>query len=233
MGCHPKGEKEITIPTYRRSSISLNPDKMALSILTGMEPGTLEKTLILDFKDGGKYRPDGPGGMSYGEWQARMEAQLPYFLYWLLNVYTVSEALRDARYGVRYTNPTYAAELAAPTLEADNIELQEIVRVAVFSKADEDKPLETMGLSTGDVHDRIYAHYNLSRPRAGQYPELRNSKAIGALFRKWLGKAKDGEWVNLYRFRLRWREPRTSYTVYDFDQPQGDVAWKLGLDEKA
>src|SRR6516162_4023409 len=191
MGCHPKGEKEITIPTYRRSSISLNPDKMALSILTGMEPGTLEKTLILDFKDAGKYRPDGPGGMRYPEWQARMEARLPYFLYWLLNVYAVPEALRDARYGVRYTNPTYAAELAAPTLEADNIELQEIVRVAVFSKADEDKPLETMGLSAGDLHDRIYAHYDLARPRAGQYPELRNSKAIGALFRKWLGKAKD------------------------------------------
>jgi hypothetical protein len=233
MGCHPKGEKEITIPTYRRSSISLNPDKMALAILTGMEPGTLEKTLILDFKDGGKYRPDGPGGMRYGEWQERMEAQLPYFLCWLLNVYTVPEALRDARYGVRYTNPTYASELAAPTLEADNIELQDIVRVAIFRRTEDDKPLETMGLSTGDVHDRIYAYYNLSRPRAGQYPELRNSKAIGALFRKWLGKAAEEEWVNLRRFRLRRREPRTSYTVYDFDQTQGDIAWKLGLDEKA
>jgi hypothetical protein len=231
MGCHPKGEKEITIPTYRRSSISLNPDKMAMAILQGMEPGTLEKTLILDFKDGGKYRPDGPGGMRYPEWQARMEAQLPYFLYWLLTSYTVPEALFDARYGVRYTNPTYATELAAPTLEADNIELQEIVRVAVFSKADEDKPLETMGLSTGDVHDRIYALHNLSRPRAAQYPELRNSKAIGALFRKWLGNAKDGEWVNLYGFRLRWRKTRTSYTVYDFDQPQGDVARKLGVEK--
>ena len=231
MGCHPKGEKEITIPTYRRSSISLNPDKRALAILTGMEPGTLEKTLILDFKDGGKYRPDGPGGMGYEEWKEKMEAQLPYFLNWLLNVYTVPEALRDSRYGVRYTNPIYATELAAPTLEADNIELQEIVRVAVFAKTDEDKPLETMGLSTGDVHDRIYAFHNLSRPRAAQYPELRNSKAIGALFRKWLGKAAEGEWVNLYGFRLRWRKPRTSYTVYDFDRPLGDVARKLGLEK--
>jgi hypothetical protein len=231
MGCHPKGEKEITIPTYRRSSISLNPDKMALAILQGMEPGTLEKTLILDFKDDGKYRPDGPGGMRYGEWQEKMEAQLPYFLNWLLTSYTIPEALFDSRYGVRYTNPIYASELAAPTLEADNIELQEIVRVAVFSETDEVKPLETMGLSTGDVHDRIYALHNLSRPRATQYPELRNSKAIAGLFRKWLGKAAEGEWVNLYGFRLRWRKPRTSYTVYDFDQPQGDVAGKFGLEK--
>src|SRR4029077_20256948 len=98
------------------SSISLNPDKMAMSILTGMEPGTLEKTLILDFKDGGKYRPDGPGGMRYPEWKEKMEAALPYFLYWLLNSYKLPAALFDSRYGVRYTNPTYASELSAPTL---------------------------------------------------------------------------------------------------------------------
>jgi hypothetical protein len=169
--------------------------------------------------------------MRYGEWQEKMEAQLPYFLNWLLTFYTVPEALFDSRYGVRYTNPIYASELAAPTLEADNIELQEIVRVAVFSETDAVKPLETMGLSTGDVHDRIYALHNLSRPRAAQYPELRNSKAIAGLFRKWLGKAAEGEWVNLYGFRVRWRKPRTSYTVYDFDQPQGDVARKLGLEK--
>jgi hypothetical protein len=167
--------------------------------------------------------------MRYGEWQERMEAQLPYFLYWLLNVYAVPEALRDARYGVRYTNPTYASELAAPTLEADNIELQEIVRVAIFSKK-EDEPLETMGLSTGEVHDRIHALHNFSRPRAALYPELRNSKAIAGLFRKWLGKAAEEEWVDLFGFQLRWRKPRTSYTVYDFHQPVGDVARKLGLE---
>jgi hypothetical protein len=77
MGCHPKGEKEITIPTYRRSSISLNPDKMALAILQGMEPGTLEKTLILDFKDGGKYRPDGPGGCATGSGKRRWKRNYP------------------------------------------------------------------------------------------------------------------------------------------------------------
>jgi len=208
-----------------------------MSILTGMEPGTLEKTLILDFKDGGKYRPDGPGGMRYPEWKEKMEAALPYFLYWLLNSYKLPAALFDSRYGVRYTNPTYASELAAPTLEADNIETQEIVRVAVFSERKKDdeegevKIIKTTGLSSGEVYDLIYAFDNPSRLRAAQYPELRNSKAIAGLFRKWLGKAAEGEWVNLYRFQLRWRKERTSYTVYDFHQPLGDVAWKLGLEK--
>jgi len=239
MGCHPKGEKEITIPTYRRSSISLNPDKMALAILQGMEPGTLEKTLILNFEDGGKYRPDGPGGMHYEEWQERMIAALPYFLKWLLDVYTVPEALREARYGVRYTNPTYAAELAAPSLAAENVELQEVVRVSVFSWGEEDehgerKALSTTGLTTGDVHDRLHALHNPARSRAAQHPEFRSSFSISALFRKWLGEAEEGAWVKLGlgRYQLRRREPRKSYTVYDFHQPLGDTAWKLGLEEK-
>jgi hypothetical protein len=36
------------------------------------------------------------------------------FLHWLLNVYKVPAELSDARYGVRYTNPTYDPWRAEP-----------------------------------------------------------------------------------------------------------------------
>jgi hypothetical protein len=49
MGCHAKGKKEIALPTYRRMTVSLNPDPMALEIISGMEPTTLEKNLSLRF----------------------------------------------------------------------------------------------------------------------------------------------------------------------------------------
>jgi hypothetical protein len=199
MGCHPKGEKEITIPTYRRSSISLNPDKMALAILQGMEPGTLEKTLILDFKDAGKYRPDGPGGMRYGEWHERMVAQLPYFLYWLLNVYTVPEALRDSRYGVRYTNPAMESRLAATTIVEDETEVKEIVGIGVFTniKPGSDEVLnETGPLTIGEIIDRITHTRSPVNGRARQHPDYfynPNHTRFGNLLSKWSESEPAGE----------------------------------------
>jgi hypothetical protein len=199
MGCHPKGEKEITIPTYRRSTISLNPDKMALAILQGMEPGTLEKTLILNFEDGGKYRPDGEGGMRYGEWQARTEAQLPYFLYWLLNVYRVPESLYDGRYGVRYTNPAMESRLAATTTDEDEIEVKEIVGIGVFTniKPGDDAVLDETGkLTIGEILDRVTSPRSPVAGRARQHPDYfynTNHTRIGNLLAKWSESDPPGE----------------------------------------
>jgi len=242
MGCHPKGKKEITLPTFRRLTITLNPDPTSMSIVHGMEPGTLEKTLILDLRDAGKFRPDGPGGMNYSDWAELMTDQLPYFLDWLLNEYTVSAKLRDARYGVRYVNPTLAPQLAAPSLKEEDLEKQEIVRNAVFAKTEikvltkigdkaltktEVKDLETEGLTAGDVFDRLRAPSNPSQSRAIQYDSLRNSKAIAGVLRGWLKGAKEGEWVQLNGFCLRWREPAKSKRVYDFAKSGCDLAEKF------
>jgi hypothetical protein len=232
MGCHPKGEKEITIPTYRRSSISLNPDKMAMSILTGMEPGTLEKTLILDFKDGGKYRPDGLDGLRYGEWYERMVAQLPYFLYWLLNVYKVSPELSDTRYGVRYTNPTYTAELAAPTVEADDGEVKEIVGIGVFTNLSEPEELtETGKLTVGEIIDRII-HPTRSKVtgRAKQYPNYfysNNNTRLGNALAKWSESDPPGEPVfhdlpPFYITRYTTGEGKSRKSKYSFTRESTD-----------
>ena len=239
MGCHPKGEKEITIPTYRRSTISLNPDRVALSILTGMEPGTLEKTLILDFKDGGKYRPDGPGGMRYGEWAERMETALPYFLHWLLNVYKVPAELSDARYGVRYTNPTYAAELAATTVEAADIEVKEIVGIGVFTNlTGPDELNETGPLTVGEVIDRvIHPSRSPVASRARRHPNIfynDNNTRLGNLLSKWAGEPEKTKFYDIPPFAITRHLVPGGKSRYSFRRgPVAEIKRRLAEKEAA
>jgi hypothetical protein len=228
-GCHPKGEKQISLPTFSRMTISLNPDPTAMSIIQGMEQGTLEKTLILDFMDGGKFRPNGPGGMNYSDWEEKMEDQLPYFLGWLLNSYQVPPHLFDERYGVRYTNPTHAPKLAAPSAEAQDVEMQEIVRIGVFATSG-DKILTTHGLTAGNVYDRLRSIHNPSRDRAIEHPSLRSCTAIGGLMRGWVDRVPEGEWAELNGFKVRRRKLREKRFVYDFEVPS---CARLGVEKSA
>jgi hypothetical protein len=215
QGCHAKGKKEINLPTFRRLTISLNPDPTALAIIQGMESGTLEKTLILNFEDAGKYRPDGPGGLEYDAWEALMRSQLPYFLHWLVNSYSIPESVADPRYGVRYSNPIYTSQLAAPSLVDQELEVEEIIRAAVFY-SDNGVKLEVSGLTSGDVYDRLRNKDNPSRDRINEFPCLRNSKATAGVIRKWLQGVENDVWMQKDGFSIKRRELRPTYYVYDF-----------------
>ena len=52
-----------------------------------------DKVMILDFKNAGKWSPDGEafGGFSWEDWEAKMLSELPAFIHWLLNEYRVPE----------------------------------------------------------------------------------------------------------------------------------------------
>jgi len=138
MAIHPKGGKLIDLPTYRRMTVSLNRDNLALRILQNMAASDLDKVIILDFEDAGKYAPDGkdPGGeegLRWNEWAQKMISQLPAFLWYLLNEYEVPAHMYDKRYNVAYHNPEIEPQLAVPSQNEADLELMEIVERGLFS----------------------------------------------------------------------------------------------------
>jgi len=93
MPIHPKGGKQVNLKTFRRMTVALNPDNKALEILRDMADSDFDKVMILDFKNAGKWSPDGEafGGLSWEDWEAKMLSELPAFIHWLLNEYRVPE----------------------------------------------------------------------------------------------------------------------------------------------
>jgi hypothetical protein len=150
--------------------------------------------------------------MDYDNWESAMSSQLPYFLSWLLHEYEIPSELSDARYGVRYTNPTYSTLLSAPTLSDQESEQRNILMVALFREG-----VKSDALEAGEVYDKVMAIDNPSRDRAKNYTCFRSSSALSALLRSWVGGVR-GEWVNVGDFRMRYRELRSSRFVFDFQK---------------
>ena len=135
------------------------------------------------------------------------------FLHWLLNVYKVPAELSDARYGVRYTNPTYAAELAATTVEAADIEVKEIVGIGVFTNlTGPDELNETGPLTVGEVIDRvIHPSRSPVASRARRHPNIfynDNNTRLGNLLSKWAGEPEKTKFYDYSAFRHH-TPPRT------------------------
>jgi hypothetical protein len=128
MTAHPKGKQAVDLPTYRLLTISLNRDKATLEdILPLMPASTMEKSLWLDFESPGQWAPNGEGGLPYGKWKRTIQAELPAFLWWLLNEYEIPLDLQHPRYGINYTHPKFTVEFAAKTMRETDQEAQEVV----------------------------------------------------------------------------------------------------------
>jgi hypothetical protein len=132
IAIHPKGRRQINLPTYRRMSITLNWEEKALRILSDLAKSDADKILMLNFEDSGRYAPDGKGGLHYSEWKNKIASSLPAFKYWLLNEFKLPDEMVHQRYGVQYYNPELSQQLAATTQEELDNELDVMIRNCCF-----------------------------------------------------------------------------------------------------
>jgi hypothetical protein len=224
---HAKGAKIIDVPTLRRISIALNPDSSGLKILRDMAPSELDKFLIVNLEHAGAYKPDGQewGGLSWEEWYKKALSELPAFLYWILYEYEVPVGMRDVRYNVVYRNPDVEPEIAAPTDQEVETELQNIVGIGVFTdiygataQATIEGPVRT---DASGVVDRVLHAKSPVLARARQHSDIFKSNAtrLGNLLAKWAGppgKVEPCGPATIQRFRL----PRDR-SEYEFTKSGG------------
>jgi hypothetical protein len=225
MSIHGKGSKLFNLRTYRRMTVSLNPDNEALEILKDMAASDLDKIMILDFKNAGEWSPDGEalGGMSWEAWEARMLKELPAFLWWLLNEYRVPEHMWHKRYNVVYHNPAMESRLAATTADEEESVVKEIVGTGVFTNLTDNDELNEVGpLTVGGIIDRVI-HPTRSPVvgRAKLHPDYfynSNHTRLGNALAKWSESDPAGEPVfhdpppfSITRYLLPGKKSRYSF----------------------
>lgn len=96
---HPKGKKMFMAPAYRRLSLSVNEDADYITALPMLDDSVGDKLMLFKCSKA-EMLPD------YAENKARFVRELPAFVHYLLNVFTIPEELRCIRFGVvHYHNP--------------------------------------------------------------------------------------------------------------------------------
>jgi hypothetical protein len=186
MFIHPKGKTPIDLPTYRRLTITLNREERALRIVSDLVESEAEKILMLDFEDAGKFAPNGEGGLQYADWKAKIQEQLPAFKYWLLNEFKLPKEMEHPRYGVQYTNPELLKQLAAPTQEEVEANLDGMIldscfqeRTTMINRGIQWVMVDRVELTAGQILDRLTGAQNPARIRAAKLWETQNATRMG------------------------------------------------------
>lgn len=217
MSIHPKGKRMLDLLTFRRATITLNRDNEAIQLLEGMAASEVDKLMILDFRQPGKYGPDHPDGLPWFKWQKEVNGQIPAFLWRLLNDYKIPEHLRHRRYGVFYRNEI-EMRLAAPTAEERDQELAEVLYHGIFSFSDQDgraiMPPKEIDLTAGRIIDRVRGQHSPVKARAEKCEELQNSKRLGNTLVRWITDYKgDMGLFTISRYELAQNSGRYSYAL--------------------
>lgn len=101
---HAKGKTAFTAPTWHRVSLSVNDEPENLCILPPQDESLKDKMMLLHCPEVFVY-PEGV--TSQKELEARIAAEVPAFLYYLLEEHVIADDLRHTRYGIKeYANPT-------------------------------------------------------------------------------------------------------------------------------
>lgn len=96
---HGKGKKMFTAPAYRRLSFSVNEDADYITALPMLDDSIGDKLMLMKCSKA-EMLPD------YSENKARFVKELPAFVHYLLNVFTIPKELRAVRFGViQYHSP--------------------------------------------------------------------------------------------------------------------------------
>jgi hypothetical protein len=196
---HPKGKALISIPLLKRVSISLNKDSESLSILQGMIKSDLDKILIVNFEDAGKFAPNAdrryPGeGLKFLQWDRKMREHQAGYNWWLLNGgYQIPTHLRDPmdRYGVAYRNTEIEGEVTALTPEDKEEALMDVIFHGLFTNAQHSVNGDStlVGLKAGQIFDRLMeVRPGGVKERAKPYDDLKNEDRVGRLLTRWRHK---------------------------------------------
>lgn len=101
----------VSVPTYRRLIVTCNDDRTSLEYFPGLRQNFADKIIMLDVQGVPFF---GPGTLftTFAEWKAAVSAELPGFLYYLLNEHVIAEERACPNYRVRsYHNPYLAGVL--------------------------------------------------------------------------------------------------------------------------
>jgi hypothetical protein len=216
MPIHPKGQKQIDLPTFRRMTITLNREERALRIVSDLAQSEAEKILMLDFEDAGRYAPNGKGGLLYPDWKRKIDQQLPALKHWLMNKFSLPEGMLHPRFGVQYINPELLRQLSAPTQEEIDADLDSMIydscfqeRTMMIGRGIQWVLVNRIELSASQIVDRLTGAQNPARERAKLFYETQNAKRMSEL----LGRScKDGGQRN--RYSIARRETKPGHNVY-------------------
>ncbi len=104
---HGKGKTAVTVPSWHRMSVSVNDEPENLCVLPPLDESLKDKMMIVHCPNVFEY-PDELAG-DQKQLEAKLEADMPAFLWYLLNEHEIAEALTDERYGIKaYANPVIA-----------------------------------------------------------------------------------------------------------------------------
>lgn len=104
LSVHAKGRQAVTLPTFRRLSLSVNDEAENLMILPPMDPSIVDKVMLL------RCSKANVGGDRLRTW-ARITKELPAFVRYL-NRSRINPDLECSRFGVRaYHNPQLVEQL--------------------------------------------------------------------------------------------------------------------------
>ena len=120
QSCHPKNGRAIILNPIWRLSITLNDDPEALKVLPGFEDGIRDKIILLKAQHFDMPCPDG----SRKERWELLTGEMPAFVHYLLNDFSIPEKWEDSRFGiVHYHNPKLLSIVDASSEEYLLLEL--------------------------------------------------------------------------------------------------------------
>lgn len=145
LDVHAKGRDKVSLPTFRRLTLSTNDDSDNLGVLPNLDDSMRDKLIIVRC---------GVAEMSldYQENLARFVGELPAWVHFLLNDFRIPEEIQDRRFGVTaWCHPEIEKELA----DFDPLErFQEILEKVLFGDGDS----SPQRLSAAEIHAQMVNH---------------------------------------------------------------------------
>lgn len=127
--CHPKGRQALTLYPFWRVSITLNDEAESLMVLPPLDESLQDKMLL--FRAYKKEMPMPTQTLEeWGAFDARLAADLPGFVYYLLNHWQVPTDMVDQRYGVTHFHHPDLLEMM--NVLSPETKLLELIDVRLF-----------------------------------------------------------------------------------------------------
>lgn len=96
--CHGKNREAIKLTPFWRLTLSVNDEPEHLEILPPFADSLMDKIILLHCKHSPMPMPAGTNEEKSAFWKA-LNAQLPAYVYWLQNQFTISHELSSPRFG--------------------------------------------------------------------------------------------------------------------------------------
>lgn len=121
--CHPKGRQALTLMPFWRVSITLNDGAEDLMVLPVIDESVQDKMILMRAHKGELPMPT-ETLEQWGAFMALLDAELPYFIHFLLNTWQIPADMKCARYGVvHYHHPDLLQMMSVLSPEAKLLEL--------------------------------------------------------------------------------------------------------------